>query len=321
MAGERPQGRTEERASAPTWLRLGRLLALGQLLVVGLLILRADTAATPAPSISHLAGPGSPAPTPSFPPTTTTVLAPTTVPSAPPVPVTTLPPTRVAAPPAHAATTTVRGITPPAVPPANIAPQPNFLQSCSGAHYDDSLACVGATVQAISHARSTEGLPALTLPSNWGQLTEAQQTFVSTDLERTARGLAPMTAMATVLDQAATQGADAGTDPAPPSSFPSPQWGSNWAGAVGNPLEALYFWMYDDGVGSANVDCSASDHSGCWGHRQNVLVKLPCHDCVMGTGWSAGGYRGDPSLAEMLVETTTPPATEFSWQQESPFLS
>jgi hypothetical protein len=89
---------------------------------------------------------------------------------------------------------------------------------------------------------------------------------------------------------------------------------------VGNPLEALYFWMYDDGPGSANIDCSSSDHSGCWGHRQNVLMSLPCHQCVMGTAWAPTAFKGDPSLAELLVEATAATATDFTWQQESVYI-
>jgi hypothetical protein len=204
--------------------------------------------------------------------------------------------------------------------PANIAPQPDFLQSCSGSHYDDSFLCVAATLQAIGNGRSHEGLPPMVLPRNWGQLAPDQQIFVVTNLERTARGLAPLTAMATSLDQAADAGATKSIDPGPPGGFPYSEWGSNWAGAVGNPLEAMYFWMYDDGPGSANVDCSSSNQKGCWGHRQNILMKLPCSECLMGTGWDNNGYQGDPSMTELLVETSGSPAVDFTWRQESPFL-
>jgi len=219
------------------------------------------------------------------------------------------------------APTPARVATAPGSLPANIAPQPNFLQSCSGAQFDDSSACTTATVQAIDNGRSHEGLAPLVLPSNWAQLSPAQQIFVATNLERTARGLAPMAAMATSLDQAAQQGAAQNTDPSPPAGFPFSQWGSNWAGAVGSPLEALYFWMYDDGMGSSNVDCTASNPSGCWGHRQNILMNLPCTLCVMGTGWDASGYGGDPSMTELLVETSGSPAIDFTWTQELAYLS
>jgi hypothetical protein len=41
----------------------------------------------------------------------------------------------------------------------------------------------------------------------------------------------------------------------------------------------------------------------------------------MGTGWDATGYSGDPSMTEILVETSGNPAIDFTWQQESAFLS
>lgn len=206
------------------------------------------------------------------------------------------------------------------MPGTNIAPDPNFLQSCSGSVYDDSSSCTGATLQAIANARGEEGLAPMTLPSNWAQLTPAEQLFVATNLERTARDLPALAAMASALDQAAAQGATQNDDPSPPAGFPYTEWGSNWAGAVGNPLEAIYLWMYDDGVGSANVDCTASNRSGCWGHRKNILLGLACHECLMGTAWSSGGYGGDPSLTELLVDTSGRVALAFTWQQESAYL-
>ena len=264
-----------------------------------------------------------------LPVTTTSTPAPTTT-TTPPAPTTTTttPPPRAVSPqpaspppaPAPAPAPAHRGILPPAEPPANIPPSPNFLQSCQGTRYDDSAGCVGATLSAIDNARAAEGLPGMTLPGNWAQLTVEQQLYVATNLERTVRGLPPLTAMANALDQSAAQGAAASTDPSPPSGFPAPQWGSNWAGAVGNPLEAIYYWMYDDGLGSSNIDCTQSDQSGCWGHRDNVLLALSCQDCVMGTGYDPTGWSNDPSLAEILVDTYGQPAVDFTWQQEQPYL-
>ncbi len=229
---------------------------------------------------------------------------------------TTVPTTSVPTPAAAA-----RVVDAPGVLPANIVPQPNFLQSCSGSQYDDSFVCVAATLQAIANGRSHEGLPPMVLPRNWSQLSPDQQIFVATNLERTVRGLPALSAMATSLDQAARAGAVQNVDPGPPGGFPYSEWASNWAGAVGNPLEAIYFWMYDDGMGSSNIDCTASNQSGCWGHRQNILMRLSCTECLMGAGWIGTGYRGDPSLTELLVETSGSPAIDFTWQQESAYLS
>jgi len=176
---------------------------------------------------------------------------------------------------------------------------------------------VNATLAAIDNARRREGVGPMTLPANWAQLTPAEQLFVVTNLERTARGLPPLVAMIGVLDQQALHGAARDGDATPPGGLPYSQWASNWAGAVGNPLEADYLWMYDDGEGSANVDCTRSDTSGCWGHRQNVLMRFPCQECLMGAAWLAGGYSGDPSLTELLVETSASAPATFTWAQES----
>jgi hypothetical protein len=247
--------------------------------------------------------PQSQQPSPADPtPSSTTVPPPTPAPSAPP--------------PAPAPTPVARvGILPPANPSSNIAPQPNFLASCSGTQYDDSGGCVGATLQAIDNARQAEGVGPMNLPGNWSSLDPQEQLFVATNLERTARGLPAIAAMAAALDEAAASGAASNSDPAPPPGFGFTQWGSNWAGAVGNPLEAIYYWMYDDGPGSSNIDCTASNSSGCWGHRDNVLLEISCSDCLMGVGFAPSAYQGAPSWTQVLVEATGSWPEEFTWQQ------
>jgi hypothetical protein len=203
----------------------------------------------------------------------------------------------------------------PPDPAANIAPSPNFLTSCSGVAYDNSAGCENAVLAAIANARNQEGLPAMVLPADWTQLTPQQQLFAATNLERTARGLPALSGMATVLDQTAQAAAAQNADPAAPAGFPWTSWGGNWAGAVGSPLEAIYFWMYDDGQGSYNIDCTPTNASGCWGHRNNILMSLHCTPCVMGTGFNATAYEGHPSWTELLVDTSGSPALDFPWSQ------
>jgi hypothetical protein len=203
----------------------------------------------------------------------------------------------------------------PADPPGNIAPSPNFLNTCAGNVYVDTPACVNDAVQAITNARRQEGLPGMVLPSNWAQLSPEQQLFASTNLERTARGLPPLAGMATALDQSSESAAVQNTDPSPPPGFRWSTWGGNWAGAVGNPLEAVYFWMYDDGPGSYNIDCTPSNSSGCWGHRNNMLLSMHCQPCLMGTGFNATAYRGNPSWTELLVDSSGASALDFTWGQ------
>ena len=307
------------------WLRLGCLLAAGQLVVLVALVAQSGGPSGAKASSKRIMG--SAGGDVALPPVRVLRTPATTVPV---VPTTTAPPGPVAPPaaavpvaptPTPAAPAVVSALVPPAHPASNIAPQPDFLQSCSGTQYDGSAPCTSAVLAAIANARHQEGLGALALPTNWAQLSPERQLFVATNLERTARGLPPMTAMASALDQGAEQGAAQDTDPPPPGGFPYSQWGSNWAGAVGNPLEAMYFWMYDDGLGSANIECTPSNARGCWGHRANVLIELPCRVCVMGAGWAPQGYQHDPSMTEILVESSGSPATDFTWQEETAYLT
>jgi ribosomal protein L24E len=213
-----------------------------------------------------------------------------------------------------------QGILPPGNPPSNIAPSPNFLSDCSGTTYTDTPTCVNATLQAISGGRAAEGLPGMVLPTNWYSLSPQEQLFVTTNLERTVRGLPPLAGMESALDSAAAAGAADSNDPTPPAGYPWTQWGSNWAGAVGNPLEADYFWMYDDGLGSSNIDCTSAGDPGCWGHRDNILLNLTCWPCEMGTGFDATGYQGYPGWAEILVDSSGAQSDVFSWSQVTPYL-
>ena len=212
------------------------------------------------------------------------------------------------------------GTVPPANPVQAIAPSPNFLQDCSGSYYDDSQGCLDATLQAIANARAQEGLAGMALPTDWASLTAQEQLFVAANLERTARGLPPLSAMATALDQAAQQGAAENQDPSPPDDFPRSSWGSNWAAAVGNPLEAIYYWMYDDGEGSSNADCTPTNTSGCWGHRDNILMALHCQPCETGTGYVSSVWQGQPSWTELLVDTSGGTPIDFTWNQVVPYL-
>jgi hypothetical protein len=212
------------------------------------------------------------------------------------------------------------GILPPGDPSQNVQPPPNLEPSCVGTSYVDSPSCISAALAAIDGARALEGLPGMVLPTDWTELTPEQQLFTATNLERTARGLPPLSGMATALDQASASAAAGSTDPSPPGGFPWRSWGGNWAGNVGNPLEAIFFWMYDDGSGSANIDCTSENTSGCWGHRNNILLSLACTPCDMGTGFDPTAWQGDPSWTELLVDTDGHPALDFSWSQVLAYL-
>ncbi|HXW35295.1 MAG TPA: hypothetical protein VEJ87_12010 [Acidimicrobiales bacterium] len=213
-----------------------------------------------------------------------------------------------------------QGVIPPAQPSGNILPSPNFLQICDDARYDDSSTCVNATVEAIDNARTTEGLAGLVLPGDWYWLTPEEQMLVATNLERTVRGLAPLQGLAIALQPSSEAAAADSSDPSPPGGFPFLSWGGNWAGGLGNPLEAMYLWMYDDGVGSPNVECTAPGQPGCWGHRDNVLAPMNCQPCVMGAGFDSTGWQGVPAWSELLVDTWGNPPLAFGWSEVLPSL-
>jgi hypothetical protein len=49
---------------------------------------------------------------------------------------------------------------------------------------------------------------------------------------------------------------------------------ANWDGGDSSALKADFGWIYDDGPGSGNLDCTSSDTSGCWGHRHDIVWRF-----------------------------------------------
>jgi len=213
------------------------------------------------------------------------------------------------------------GIIPPNEPAADVAPSPNFTQDCSPETLDDSATCAQAILAATTNARSTEQIgpldvalaPLLSMPL-------PEQLFVLTNLERVSRGLPPYTALVSPLDTLALLGAQSVTDPTFPTDQPTlgagtpiVQWGSNMAWNTYDALGADYYWLYEDGPGGYNIDCTTTNQSGCWGHRANILVRYAAGICggeaptlVMGAASTTAGSPSAPSLTELLVAACGP---------------
>jgi len=178
--------------------------------------------------------------------------------------------------------------------------------SCATSGYDNSPGCTQASLDQLNQGRASEGLAPESLPADWYGLSPAQQLLVATNSERTVRGLAALTENSS-LDGDAAQGASSGTDPSPSQNYQS--WGSNWAGDYQNALEAAYAWVYNDGPGSPNVDCTPSNPAGCNGHRKNVLGDYT----EIGTAYTPGSwaeimsapYPPSPPAAIVPQSTTT----------------
>jgi len=152
----------------------------------------------------------------------------------------------------------------------------------------------------------------MALPAGFGRLTVPQQVLVAINLERVDRGLPPFTGLTGTLNGDAQKGADVANDPPDPGAAYD-VIDTEWAGGSVNGLDADYGWMYDDGIGSGNLDCPKAGAPGCWGHRHGILDDFgSVGTLVMGaavntTGDTAQGDRGGTSIAATLAITTRPP--------------
>ena len=221
-------------------------------------------------------------------------------------------------------------------PAVNIPPVPNFNGACSeqagvvtsgycqfnplgGQWVVNTPAREAAALQAISHARLTEGLPGLRLPAGWSRLSSNRQQFVLVNLERVARGLPPLVGLAPALDALAMTGARNQADPVVPAPLNRYASGTNWAGDQ-QPAVAMYGYMYLDGWGGSpaqtpNLDCSGPGAPGCWGHRNNVLGAYG-ESGLMGAAAITGGPSGTGSSAQVFLAYNGPPlALSYTWAQ------
>jgi hypothetical protein len=197
-----------------------------------------------------------------------------------------------------------KGILPPKNPSKSLAPRPDFMSFesvCNGGK--DSQKCNSEILVAIARARKDLeklGGMSFSLPA-YEKLSRTEQLFVTANLERTARGLPAAVALTRSLDKVAQTGANSSDDPPlgqVPSRLPGGGvvvgLGGNWAGGLDNALGADYGWMYYDGLGGLNEDCTKSDTQGCWGHRDNILgtfsSSAACdggkHELAMGAGYA-----------------------------------
>ena len=225
---------------------------------------------------------------------------------------------------------------PPPNPPADIAPVPVYTFQ-AGVRYSSSSSlpcwqmgssawvpsagpsCLAAEIAATDNARASEGLGPIRLPTGYASLTPEEQLFVITDIERVSRGEAPVVGLSPLLDGYAQAGAEAGNDPQFSfSAIPSSNWwGSNVVSDALNALDANYTWMYDDGYGGYNVDCTSPASSGCWGHRDNELTSGYGGTLVMGAG-DVQQTSGLQSMSELLVAVQDPsslPPLSYTWAE------
>ncbi|HUB40205.1 MAG TPA: hypothetical protein VMA72_15245 [Streptosporangiaceae bacterium] len=206
------------------------------------------------------------------------------------------------------------GIVPPKNPSRSLPPRPNFMGLSVCISRSNGRACNREVLKAIAHARKVlEKMGGMSFSlTAYLKLTPAEQQFVTADLERTERGLAPATVLSKSLDKVAQIGARRDEDPplgqVPPRLPGGGQvigLGGNWAGGWLSALGADYGWMYDDGLHSPNEDCTTQDRSGCWGHRDNILgtfsSKAACGGGASALAMGAGYTASKNSRTELFA--------------------
>ena len=199
-------------------------------------------------------------------------------------------------------------------PSSGIIPRPGPTPSWNGNYHVNLgmsvLADAGQLIAYIDRGRSAEGVPALMLPYNWPSLTRPQKLLTLINLERVDRGLPAFPGLESTLDALAVQGAITNTDP--PFSF------GIWVGGGRvSPLGAVAIWMYDDGPGGVNSDCTLTNHSWCYAHAVNILRTS--WNGIPGTP-ELGAATATTSIGDSLAAAMSPimnPILEFSWAEES----
>ncbi|HUD07121.1 MAG TPA: fibronectin type III domain-containing protein [Candidatus Saccharimonadales bacterium] len=226
------------------------------------------------------------------------------------------------------------GILPPDNPSESLPPNPNFNGDgdCPYYIYSNTSTCNNNVLSATDNTLNVlESLPPLSFNLNAFQsLTPEEQIFVTINIERVDRGLTPITALTTQLNGVAQTGASDNTDPILSSNLTGNvqvvAWASIFAGGTNNPLGSDYYWMYDDGPGGINGDCTYAGEAGCWGHRDVILgSSLYSQNCTnnpstyMGTGYTSGSASSSilSTYAAILVGACggTPSDVVFTWQQ------
>ena len=185
--------------------------------------------------------------------------------------------------------------------------------------------CIDAAVYYLDKARAKLGQPAYALPADFSSLTPNQQMFILTNLDRVQYGLPPMTGLVAELNSDAyTSGVKVSADPSPSDTTGLHEYTSNWAGGYGNAPMAYEAWMWDDGLGSDNIDCTSYHRSGCWGHRHNILWRFDPTD-VLAMGAATGNGPDGRAYTTLLVGGFPPdpswnydgytPTYSYTWDQ------
>jgi len=178
---------------------------------------------------------------------------------------------------------------------------------------DTSTGCIDSVLHNINYARTLEGLGPMVLPSGYASDTVPVQQLIIADEERGDRGLSQFSGLDPALNTVALTGAEGDADPIPPSGYQDNGGGSNFA-LDSTPLGADFAWMYNDGYGGTNLECTSPGDTQCWGHRDNILgpwtttgtQTAQMGDADTSTGQYTQIFMNQVDPADTLVDTLTP---------------
>jgi hypothetical protein len=197
--------------------------------------------------------------------------------------------------------------------PANNFKLGRLPVACSSA--PTSGACVNGVVYWLDQARASLHQGPYKLPSDFTKLSAAKQAFILVNLDRIHYGLTPITGLTSQLNGWALAGVKNDRDPV--SGDPRLGGTATWAGGLANIETAYESWVYDDGYGSNNLECTSPHAAGCWGHRHAVLWSFGPGG-VLAMGAATGRDRsGTPAEAMILVKGTGTyhPTYYYTWSQ------
>ena len=197
------------------------------------------------------------------------------------------------------------------IPPANF-PVRHLPPACRA--HPNSRACIDGIVYWLDRARAKLHQNPYKLPADFASLTPEEQAFILVNLDRLQYRRRPIKGLTRALDRAAHAGVRNDSDPSGVRGWGG---GANWAGGQLNMVLAYEGWMYDDGEGTGNLDCTATNHSGCWLHRLVVLQKLTGRSTAMGAA-AGRDTSGRPGYALLVGEGTSGsfhPSYYYTWKQ------
>ncbi|HEY1522403.1 MAG TPA: hypothetical protein VGF70_05260 [Solirubrobacteraceae bacterium] len=200
---------------------------------------------------------------------------------------------------------------------AGIIPRSNFrvrVPAACHAH-PGSRACIDGLVYWLDRARASLHQGPYRLPSNFASLPPDRQVFILVNLDRIQYGRAPVKGLTKALDRSAHDGVRHDHDPLGVRGWGG---GANWAGGPVNMVLAYELWMYDDGQGTGNIDCTPANHSGCWGHRRVVLQRLKSpYPTAMGAsaGRDTSGFPSYAILVGVGISRSFHPSFYYTWKQ------